>query len=191
HSQGEIAAAHVAGGLSLEDAAMLAALRSRLISKLAGKGAMVSVALPAAELEQRIERWGGRVEIAAINGPSATTLAADRASIPELLEQCEAEDVRAREVPATIASHSVHVEELREEVLEALAPISPQSGEIPFHSTVTGELLDTASLDASYWYRNLRQTVLLEPVVRSLLEAGRRSFIEISPQPVLSFAVQE
>ncbi len=191
HSQGEIAAAHIAGGLSLEDASMLAAVRSRLIAKLAGKGAMVSVALPATELEGRIERWGGRVEVAAINGPSATTLAADRASIPELLEQCAAEDVRAREVPATIASHSVHVEELREEVLEALAPISPRSAEIPFHSTVTGEVLDTASLDASYWYRNLRQTVLLEPVVRSMLAAGRRSFIEISPHPVLSFGVQE
>jgi acyl transferase domain-containing protein/acyl carrier protein len=191
HSQGEIAAAYVAGGLSLDDAAMLVAVRSRVISKLAGKGAMVSVALPAAELGSRIERWQGTVEVAAINGPSSTILAAGREAIEELLEQCEAEDVRAREVPATIASHSAHVEVLREELLEALAAISPRSGEIPFYSTVTGGLLDTAGLDAEYWYRNLRQPVRFEEVSRGLLAEGHRALVEVSPHPVFALAVGE
>ena len=191
HSQGEIAAAYAAGGLSLQDAAMLAAVRSRIISKLAGKGAMVSIALPAKEIGPRIERWGERIEVAAHNGPSSTILSGDREALDELLAQCAEDDVRAREVPATIPSHSAYVDVLREEVLEELAPISPRSGEIPFYSTVTGELFDTAGLDAGYWYRNLRETVRFEGVMRALLAAGHRIFTEISPHPVFALAMGE
>jgi len=191
HSQGEIAAAHIAGGLSLEDAAMLAAVRSRIISKLAGKGAMVSVALPVGELDSRLPAWEGEIEIAAQNSPSSTLLSAGREAADGFLRQCEEEGVRAREIPATIASHSSRVEPLRDELLEALASISPQEGDVPFHSTVSGEPLDTRELDASYWYRNLREPVLLEPVLRSLLAGGHRCFVEVGPHPVLAFGAQE
>ena len=191
HSQGEIAAAHVAGGLSLDDAARLAAVRSRIIAKLAGTGAMVSVALPAEQAEARIVEWGGRIEVAARNGPSSTILSADREAVDELLSRCEEDDVRAREVPATIPSHSARVEPLREELLEALAPISPRSGETRFVSTVTGVELDTAELDAEYWYRNLRQPVRFEAVTRLLLEQGHGALVEVSPHPVFALAVGE
>jgi acyl transferase domain-containing protein/acyl carrier protein len=191
HSQGEIAAAHVAGGLTLEDAAMLAAVRSRIISKLAGQGGMVSVALPAELLSSRLERWDGRIEVAAQNGPLSTIASGDREALDELLAQCEEQDVRAREIPAAIASHSAHVEGLREELLEALAPISPREGEVPFYSTVSGELLDTRQLDAEYWYRNLRERVRFEQVTRELLGGGLRTLIEISPHPVFALAVRE
>ncbi len=99
--------------------------------------------------------------------------------------------MRAREIPAAIASHSAHVEGLREELLEALAPISPRSGEVPFYSTVTGELLDTRELDAEYWYRNLRERVRFEGVTRALLGRGLRTLIEVSPHPVFALAVRE
>ncbi|HEX6687505.1 MAG TPA: type I polyketide synthase, partial [Solirubrobacterales bacterium] len=191
HSQGEIVAAYAAGGLTLEDAAMLAALRSRIISKLAGKGGMASVALSVAELDSRLEPWAERIEIAAHNGPSSTILSGDREALDRFLEQCAKDGTHAREIPAAIASHSAYVEELREEVLETLAPISPRSGEIPFHSTVTGGELDTAELDAAYWYRNLRETVRFEQVTRGLLEDGHRVFIEVSPHPVFALAVGE
>ncbi|HEX3323620.1 MAG TPA: type I polyketide synthase, partial [Solirubrobacterales bacterium] len=138
HSQGEIAAAHVSGGLSLEDAARIAALRSQLIARLVGQGAMVSVALSAAEAAARIEPWADQIELAAQNGPASTILSAEREAVTEFLVLCERDGIRAREIPATIPSHSAHVEPLREELLEALAPISPRSGEIPFYSTVIG-----------------------------------------------------
>ena len=191
HSQGEIVAAHVAGGLTLADAAMLAAVRSRIISRLAGKGGLVSVALGGAEVESLREPWGDRIEVAARNGPAATILSGDRAALDELLQRCAAADVRAREVPAAIASHSAYVEELREEVLEALAPVAPRSGDAPFYSTVTGGRLDTAQLDAAYWFRNLRQTVLFEQATRALLAEGRRLFVEVSPHPVFGLAIGE
>ncbi len=191
HSQGEIAAAHVAGGLSLPDAAMLAALRSRIIARLAGKGGMVSIALAPTELGPLLEPFDGRVGLAAHNGPSSTILSGDREALDQLLARCAKEQIRAREIPAAIASHSAYVEEVREEVLETLAPLSPQSGDIPFHSTVTGGLLDTVELDASYWYRNLRETVRFEEVTRELVGQGSRLFIEVSPHPVFALAVGE
>jgi acyl transferase domain-containing protein len=191
HSQGEIAAACVAGALSLADAARLAALRSRLISRLAGKGAMLSVVLPAEELAELIRPWGGRIEIAAQNGPSSTILSADREAADGFLNRCEQDGVLAREIPATIPSHSAQVEPLREELLEALAPICPRGSEVPFHSTVTGQVLDTAELGPEYWYRNLREPVRFEPVVRAMLAEGRWLFVEVSPHPVFALALRE
>ena len=191
HSQGEIAAAHVAGGLSLAEAARLAALRSQIIARIAGKGALVSIAMGAAEVEPLIARWGGAIEVAALNSPTSTVLSGDRESLDQLLAHCESEELRAREIPGTVASHSAYVEELREEMLETFAGLSPQSGQIPLHSTVTGGPIDTASMDAEYWYSNLRQTVLFEPVARGLLEAGHRVLIEVSPHPVFALALAE
>ncbi len=192
HSQGEIAAAYVAGGLSLDDAARVVVLRNRALTTLVGKGAMASVALSAEELGVRLERWEGRIEVAAINGPSSAVVSGEDEALDELMAQCAEDDVRARKVRGAVApSHSAQVESLRERMLEELAPISPRGGEIPFHSTVTGEVLDTAGLDAEYWYRNARQTVLLEPVVRAMLDQGVSRLIEVSPHPILGIGLQE
>jgi acyl transferase domain-containing protein/NADP-dependent 3-hydroxy acid dehydrogenase YdfG/acyl carrier protein len=115
----------------------------------------------------------------------------DPQTLAELLAACDTWQVRARRIPVDYASHSAEVELLQDELLDALAPITPQSSEIPFYSTVTGDWLDTAFLDATYWYRNLRQTVRFEPATRALAEQGYRTFIEVSPHPVLLGGVQE
>jgi acyl transferase domain-containing protein/NADP-dependent 3-hydroxy acid dehydrogenase YdfG len=190
HSQGEIAAAHVAGGLSLQDAARVVALRSRALREVAGRGGMVSVGLERERIDGLLERFDGRVSVAAVNGPASVVVSGEDAALAELLELCGAQEVRARRIPVDYASHSPQVESLREELLEGCACIAPRSCEVEFHSTVTGELLDTAELDASYWYRNLRETVQFERVTRALLERGRRVFVEASPHPVLTMGVQ-
>ncbi|WP_346241410.1 acyltransferase domain-containing protein, partial [Streptomyces malaysiensis] len=105
--------------------------------------------------------------------------------------ELEGEEVRVRRVPVDYASHSAHVEGIREELLRVLADLQPRSSEVPFYSTVSGELVDTAQLDAEYWYRNLRQTVELESTTRTLLDAGHGVFIEVSPHPVLTVPVQQ
>ncbi|MGH2853937.1 MAG: type I polyketide synthase, partial [Solirubrobacteraceae bacterium] len=191
HSQGEIAAAYVAGGLSLQDAARVVALRSRVLSQLAGKGAVVSVALGVSQLARRLERWGGRLTIAVVNGPASTGVAGDLEALRELVVELEAEGVRAREVPATVASHCAQVEPLREELIDALSVVAPRTGAVPFYSTVTGGLLDTGELNAEYWYRNTRETVEFEQAIRGLLGRGQRTFVEVSPHPVLAAGAQE
>ncbi|WP_448331392.1 type I polyketide synthase [Streptomyces sp. DSM 41534] len=192
HSQGEIAAACVAGGLSLGDAAKVVALRSQAIAVgLAGRGGMVSVGLSAEQAEERIARWGGAISVAAVNGPGSVVVAGDPDALDEMVAELEGEEVRVRRVPVDYASHSAHVEGIREELLRVLADLQPRSSEVPFYSTVTGELVDTAQLDAEYWYRNLRQTVELESTTRTLLDAGHTVFIEVSPHPVLTLPVQQ
>ncbi|MGW7009002.1 type I polyketide synthase, partial [Streptomyces sp. NPDC054933] len=191
HSQGEIAAACVAGALSLEDGARVVALRSRAITALSGRGGMVSVSQPVDNARERLGAWGGRLSVAAVNGPNSVVVSGDSGALDELVAECEAEGVRARRVPVDYASHSVHVERIHDELQQALAPITPVSAEVPFYSTVTGELIDTTALDAGYWYRNLRQTVEFERAIRRLLVDGRRVFVEVSAHPVVTMGVQE
>ncbi|WP_168200655.1 type I polyketide synthase [Allokutzneria sp. NRRL B-24872] len=184
HSQGEIAAACVAGALSLVDGARVVALRSKALIALAGRGGMVSVALPAAEVEERL-RAG--LSIAAVNGPRSTVVAGEPAALEDLLAECAAEDVRARRIPVDYASHTARVEEIRSHLLEVLAPVAPLVATVPFVSTVDGP----TTLDAEYWYRNLRTPVRFEHAVRDLLGQGHGVFIEVSPHPVLTIGVQE
>ena len=189
HSQGEIAAACVAGALSLEDAARVIALRSRALGELAGQGGMMSVALGESELAERIENHPG-VVIAAINGPTSVVLSGSLDTLEELHTQLQQEEIHTRGIAAAVtAGHSPLVEKLRERVLEEFASIAPTPSSVPFYSTVTGEALDTTRLDGEYWYRNLREPVRFQQTVSTLLENGRRTFIEISPHPVLTTAI--
>nr|WP_309232369.1 type I polyketide synthase [Micromonospora tarensis] len=182
HSQGEIAAAYVAGALSLPDAARVVALRSRCLAGLTGRGGMVSVSLPVAEVTAR---FGGEVSIAAVNGPRSTVVSGAVDVLDRLLAACAADEIHARRIPVDYASHSPEMAAVRDELLAALADLTPQAGAVPLHSTVTGGPVDPAGLDAGYWYRNLRETVLFGPVVQDLADAEPTVFVEISPHPVL------
>ena len=125
HSQGEIAAACVAGGLSLEDGARVVALRSRALAALPGECGMVSAALRAHECMAQIERSEGVLSLAAVNGPGSTVVSGDRGALDEFLAWCESEGVRAREIPVDYAAHSSQVEEIRDELLAGFSPIAP------------------------------------------------------------------
>ncbi|MEU7500070.1 type I polyketide synthase [Streptomyces griseofuscus] len=192
HSQGEVAAAYVAGALTLDDAARIVALRSRCLTKLIGKGAMLAVALPAEEVRAHLEKYGDRLSVAAVNGPAALTVSGEPDAVDALLAELEAGGVRVRKVRgATGAGHSAQVESLREEMLDLLAPVAPATADTPFYSTVTCAAQDTATLDAGYWYRNARHTVEFERTVRALLADGHGVFVECSPHPLLADAVQQ
>ncbi|MER6564536.1 type I polyketide synthase, partial [Streptomyces sp. NPDC001027] len=166
HSQGEIAAAVVAGALSVVDGARVVVLRSRALVALAGGGGMVSVALPAegvGGVRELVGRFGGRVSVAAVNGPSSTVVSGDVGALEELVGFAEGAGVRVRRIDVDYASHSAHVEVLEEELAGVLGSVSALVPSVPFLSTVTGEWVEGAVTDGGYWFRNLRQTVLLEP----------------------------
>jgi polyketide synthase 12 len=191
HSQGEIAAATVAGALSLEDGALVVAVRSRLLRELAGGGAMVSLACGVQRARELMAGWGARLSVAAVNGVSAVVVSGEVGACEELVAACEVEEVRARRVEVDYASHSAQVEVIRESLVEALAGIQPRSSSVTFFSTLTGELIDTAQLDAQYWYRSLREPVAFEAAVREAAAQGLRCFVEASPHPVLVAAIEE
>ncbi|MCM2421630.1 type I polyketide synthase [Streptomyces sp. RKAG293] len=191
HSQGEIAAACVAGALSLQDAARVVTLRSLALVGLAGTGGMVSLPLPAAEVEELLTAWPGQISVAANNGPSSTVVSGDPGALDELLATCERRTIRARRIDVDYASHSSHVESLREELADVLAPVRPQVGRVPLYSTLEDRLIDGSEMDATYWHRNLRHTVKFEPAVRALALTGHTVFVECSPHPVLTVGVQD
>ncbi|MGW6054436.1 type I polyketide synthase [Streptomyces sp. NPDC055189] len=191
HSQGEIAAAHIAGALTLADAARVVALRSRALRLVSAPGAMVSVAGPAGDVERLLAPWEGQLEVAVVNGPSATVIAGDAPAASAFLAHCAAEGIHARRLPVDYASHTRHMESVRERVLGDLAALAPRPALIPMISSTTGRTIDTTALDAQYWYGNLRRTVRFDRAIRTALAGGHRHFIEVSPHPVLTAAMAD
>nr|WP_328967373.1 type I polyketide synthase [Streptomyces sp. NBC_00239] len=192
HSQGEIAAACVSGALTLEDAARIVVLRSQLFAdELMGRGAVASIALPRHEMEQLLAPYGDRLAIAGVNSPRLVTVAGEPQALEELVASLAARRIRARVVPATVASHCAQVDPLRERIAELLEFVTPRKGRIPLYSTVTGEVLEGPELTAAYWFENCRRPVSFEPVVRKLLADGFDVFVESSAHPVLVLGVEE
>ncbi|MFB8280319.1 SDR family NAD(P)-dependent oxidoreductase [Nocardia colli] len=192
HSQGEIAAAHVAGVLSLREATRIVVIRSRAVCAIAGRGGMVSVLRPFAEVEAAVAaRWAGKLSIAVVNGPTSTVVSGSNAALDELLAHCAATGIGARRVAVDYAAHSVQIEPLRAEILRELGAVASRSGDIAVISSVTGEALDGAAMDAEYWYRNLSDTVHFASAVHTAYELRGRGFVECSPHPVLGVDVQE
>jgi acyl transferase domain-containing protein len=163
HSQGEIAAACVAGAVTVRDAARLVVLRSRALATLAGTGGMASIPLPLEESTGHAKRHG--LTVAAVNGPSSVVVSGPADGVTALVEELVTTGVRARRIPVDYASHSDRVESVRDDILAALGPVVPTAGRIPFFSTVSASWFDTAGLDAGYWYRNLRETVRFQEAV--------------------------
>ncbi|GAB3441267.1 hypothetical protein GCM10027436_25600 [Actinophytocola sediminis] len=192
HSQGEVAAACVAGALSLADGARVVAARSRLIAVgLAGRGGMMSVPLGEREIRDRLAARGGAVTVAAVNGPSSVVVCGETDELDALYDTLTGEDIRARRIAVDYASHSHHVEAIQDELVEALAGLNPTRAEVPFASATTGGLLDTSVMDARYWYTNLRSTVRFSDAVGALLDDGVDVFVECGPHPSMRIALEE
>ncbi|MDT0343460.1 SDR family NAD(P)-dependent oxidoreductase [Streptomyces sp. DSM 44938] len=192
HSQGEVAAAYVAGALTREDAARVIVERSRLFAReLVGLGALASVLLPLAEVEERVAAADSGLTVVGINGPATAAVAGPIPAMEEFVARCEADGVRVKMVSGTAASHCDLVDPLREEMLRLLAPIRPRATRVPFYSSVTGGVLEGTELGPDYWFANARQPVDFHAAVRALLAAGHYFFVESSAHPVLVSAVRE
>jgi acyl transferase domain-containing protein len=192
HSQGEIAAAHTAGAVTLPDAAKIVALRSRLLATVAGQGSMAGILLPEHRVRELLGQWGNRVGIAAVNGPNSTTVSGETSAVEELVATCESQGARARLIKSTVPGHSPLLDQFEDQLKDGLGRITPMPSPVAIYSTVTGDLIDPAELDAAYWFRNLRQTVRFEAAMRRvIIEQEHSTVIEISPHPVLQVAVEE
>lgn len=191
HSQGEIAAAVVAGALSVDDGARVVALRSKAIAVGSVPGAMAAVSLPAAAAAELVQPWGARISVGVVNSPTSVVLSGEVDAVEEVLAQLDADGVRNRRVAVDYASHSAGMDMLRAELDELLEPLAPRDTEIPLLSTVTAQWVEGTALTGGYWFDNLRGTVRFEEATRELLAHGYRAFVEIGPHPVLSAAIEE
>ncbi|MEU5980634.1 acyltransferase domain-containing protein, partial [Streptomyces sp. NPDC047315] len=190
HSQGEIAAACVAGALTLDDGARIVALRSRALRALSGGGAMASLGLGAADAEGFFPTGGG-VVVAAVNGPSSTVVSGPPQAVADVVAAVEAAGHRARTIDVDYASHGPQVDQITDELHRVLAGIQPATSDVAFYSTVTAGPVDTTTLDTHYWVTNLREQVRFSDTVGALLDGGHRLFVEVSPHPVLTFGLEE
>ncbi|GAB3823444.1 type I polyketide synthase [Dactylosporangium cerinum] len=198
HSQGEIAAAVVAGGLSLIDGARVVVVRSRVLRALSGLGGMLLVGTAADRVGPLLDGVTD-VGVAAMNGPGLVVVSGGNTGLDAVVARCEAAGVWCKRVTVDYASHSAHVDLVRDELMATLGTVEPQPLRLPFFSTVTGVgpdglgdgLGDAPVLDADYWFDNVRQPVRFDEIVAALVAAGHSTFIEVSPHPVLTAGVQE
>lgn len=191
HSMGEVAAAFIAGALKLEDAMHIICARSRLLHTVRGKGAMAMVALPMREAERAVAKYRDRVSTAVSNSPRSTVISGDPSAIGNILEELQARNVFCRLVKVDVASHSPQMDSLADELFRSLGAIETRQEETPIYSTVTGNEINGAELDAGYWKRNLRSPVLFSKAVERLAEDGHTIFIELSPHPILLPSIEE
>lgn len=191
-SLGEVAAAHVAGILTLEDAARVVLHRSRLMRRVEGEGATAVVGLTRDEAELTIVGFAGRLGVAGSNSPKSSVISGDPESLESLLEALAARDVFARRLgDVRVAFHSPQMDPLVDELVAALEGLTPRPASIPLVSTVTGTPVDGETLDAAYWGRHLRQPFLFADAIAEASRQGHGTFLEISPHPVLSTPMRE
>ncbi|WP_043183555.1 SDR family NAD(P)-dependent oxidoreductase, partial [Streptomyces sp. NRRL F-5123] len=190
HSQGEIAAAVVAGALTLADGARIVAVRSRALRALSGRGAMASLAL-GLEAAEAVLAERPDVSVAAVNGPSSTVISGAPDAVAEVVAQVGADGGRARLIDVDYASHGPHVDDIAAELTDLLGTITPAATTVAFYSALTGGRVDPADLDTGYWVRNLRHRVRFADAVEAVLADGHRILVESGPHPVLSTGVQE
>ncbi|WP_416276846.1 beta-ketoacyl synthase N-terminal-like domain-containing protein [Nocardia sp. alder85J] len=186
HSFGEIAAAHLAGVLSLREAIGVVVRRGAACAGLSGR--MLSVQSPVSEVEQRLAGRPG-ITVAARNSDRVTVVSGAAAEIEALLVEYRQAGVVVHPVAIDFASHSAHVEPARDRLLAELAGLRPRPARIPWYSTVTGSVLAGPEADGAYWYDNLRNPVRFADTVETSAAGGFRCFVEVSPHPVLATAI--
>ncbi|HAJ59522.1 MAG TPA: hypothetical protein DCP31_09835 [Cyanobacteria bacterium UBA8543] len=189
HSLGEVAAAHVAGVLSLEDAVRVVFHRARLMQKGTGQGKMAAVELSLADAESLLAKYEGRLSIAAINSPTSIVLSGEKTALEEVLQTLQQQQIFCRLLPVNYAFHSPQMEPFQDELVQLLQGLNPNSSKIPIISTVTGLAQDGQDFDAVYWGRNIREPVRFADAIAHLVQKKHNLFLEISPHPVLNLNI--
>jgi len=191
HSMGEVAAACVAGALTLDDGARIIANRSALARRRGGGGAMLHVALSEDQARAALDGYDDLVSVAVCSSPRASVLSGDRQALEEIEQILVGRDVFCRRVRVDYASHSPHMDGLLDELRELLAPVAPRAEALAMHSTVLGRPVRGTELGADYWARNLREPVRFAEVIQGLARDGATVFVEVSPHPILVSAIEE
>jgi acyl transferase domain-containing protein/NADPH:quinone reductase-like Zn-dependent oxidoreductase/surfactin synthase thioesterase subunit len=185
HSIGELAAAHVSGALTLEEAARIVYWRSRCQAQAEGKGSMAVIGATQGEVQRLLAPYRGAVEIAALNGPSSITVAGTRPEVEALVTAVEASGVFCRRLNVSVPFHCRLMDPIEPDFRRALEGVQATEGHTPYFSTVTGARARGAALDLGYWWRNIREPVHYAPALAALLKEGFTTFVEVGPSPSL------
>lgn len=191
-SLGEVAAAHVAGALSLSEAVSVVVHRSRLMKSVAGRGKTAVVGLPMEQAKLVLTGFDTRLSVAGSSSPQTSVLSGDPDALDQIIASLQQQGIFCRALRGVdIAFHSPHMDPLKETLREALQHLEPRQADIRLVSSVTATEIEGAELDAEYWGRNLREPFLFSNAVQYLVEQGYCNFLEVSPHAVLTSPIQE
>ncbi|HXO83704.1 MAG TPA: acyltransferase domain-containing protein, partial [Mycobacterium sp.] len=188
HSMGEVTAAVVAGALTPSEGLRVIGTRSRLMSRLAGQGAVGLLEMDADAAGKLLADYP-EVSLAGFLSPRQTVIAGAVAQVDAVINAVSAQERFARRVNMEVASHTALMDPILTELRSALADLTPKPPTIPFISTVS-DAGETPVLDADYWVANVRRPVRLHQAI-SVAAEQHATFIEISPHPTLTHAVTE
>ncbi|MDI1431900.1 type I polyketide synthase [Polyangium sorediatum] len=191
HSVGEIAAAYIAGILSLDEAVRLVAIRGRIMNKATGLGKMVAVAANPDVARQAIAGYEDRLGIAAVNDPGSVVLSGQTVALDEVVAKLEREGVSCRPLRVNYAFHSPQMEPLATELVERLVRVTARRATLAMYSTILSECVEGKELDARYWGRNVQETVQFAGAVDAAIHDGYQLFLEVGPHPVLAANVEQ
>lgn len=190
HSVGEIAAAHISGILTLEQAARILMARAHSQEAVHGAGTMATLATNRAAMADLIERSGiAGIDIAASNGPNSVTVSGSDEAVTAFMRFARKNRVAGRQLDIAYPYHSALLDGIEDHFMAELGEIRPADGTKAMISTVTGALQAGADFDSAYWWQNIRREVLFSRAVRTAAERGANLFIEIGPRMILSSAV--
>ena len=191
HSVGEIAALHVAGVLTLDEAVRIVVQRARFMQRATGQGAMAAVGLSEAQAHRRLGPFAARLSLAAVNSPRSVVLSGEAAALQALLADLQAEGVAHRSLPVNYAFHSAQMQPHADALVAALGAVQAQGAALPVYSTLTGAALGATAVDASYFGRNVREPVRFAQAIEAMLSDGFDTFVELAAHPVLAGALAE
>ncbi|GAB0102587.1 hypothetical protein JMUB6875_15550 [Nocardia sp. JMUB6875] len=183
HSIGEVAAAHVAGVLSLTDACVLVAARGRLMQALPAGGSMVAIGAAESDV---LPLLSGEVSVAAVNGPSSVVIAGADDAVAAVADVCVEKGWRTNRLRVSHAFHSVLMEPMLAEFGTAIANLTFERPSITLVSTVTGARVSDEMRDPSYWTNQVRETVRFADAIATMADSGVSRFAEIGPDAVLT-----
>jgi phthiocerol/phenolphthiocerol synthesis type-I polyketide synthase D len=194
HSMGEVAAAVVSGRLSLADGVRVVCRRSRMLSRLSGRGAMAVVWLDEQVVAEELAGVDD-VSIAVLSATDSTVIAGATAAVHALVAQWNARAIPAKLIKVDVASHSAMVDPIIPELIESLRDVhvasTPAAEVLPvFYTTVLDEPHDTPDFDAAYWAANMRRPVRFRHALMAAARDGFDMFVEVSPHPGLSSAMR-
>ena len=192
HSVGEIAAACIAGILTLDQAAKIIVLRGRFMDECAAAGGtMLAVGMSPDEARAVIAKHDRTVSIAAFNGPRSLTLSGLKTSLEVIAAELESKGIFARFLQVSHPFHHAMMQPAADALKAALGDLTPKAESLPFFSTVTGQRFDGASCDAGHWSRGVRQPVEFASAIGALSEFGVDAWLEIGAHPALVRSIQE
>ncbi len=191
HSMGEVAAAYVAGNISLHEAAQIIITRSNLMQQVSGRGEMGATDLTVEEANEYLKGYEDKLSVAVMNSKNATVLSGDPHALDEIFSKLEAEGRFNRKVKVDVASHSPQMDNIRVQLKSSLQNIQPKNSSIQFYSTAFNQIKSGEELDAAYWGNNLRNPVQFGNAIQSIASLNNAVYIEMSPHPTLLMAIQE